>query len=255
MDSLFHLDNQVVLVTGASSGLGAHFATTLANAGARVALCARRAEKLDDVVRRIKDKGGNAAAFPLDVTEMDQVPSSLDQVEAQLGPVNVLVNNAGVALTRPALEIDDADWDLILDTNLKAAWTLSQAFARRVIARKGSGCIVNIASILGIRVSGAVAPYAVSKAALIQMTRSLALEWARYGIRVNALAPGYILTDLNRKFFESEAGQRVVKRIPQRRIGQPGDLDGALLLLASRASEHMTGETIVVDGGHSHASL
>jgi NAD(P)-dependent dehydrogenase (short-subunit alcohol dehydrogenase family) len=166
-----------------------------------------------------------------------------------------VVNNSGVASTQAALDLDPADWDRILDTNTKGAWLVARAAARRLIDAGRGGSIVNIASIAGLRVAGRLAPYAASKAALLQLTKALALEWARYGIRVNAIAPGYVETDLNRDFLASDAGKAITARIPQRRVGRPEDLDGALLLLASDASAYMTGSTIVVDGGHLQSTL
>ena len=174
--------------------------------------------------------------------------------EERLGPVTVLVNNAGLTVTKPLLEHDEADWDKVMDTNLKGAWLVAQEAARRMAAA-GGGNIINIASILGLRVAGTVPAYCASKAGLIHLTRVMALELVRYGIRVNALAPGYIETDINRDFFAGEAGQRLIKRIPQRRLGQLEDLDGALLYLASDASRYMTGSVVTVDGGHMVSSL
>jgi NAD(P)-dependent dehydrogenase (short-subunit alcohol dehydrogenase family) len=171
------------------------------------------------------------------------------------GPVQILINNAGVATTRAALELAEEDWGMTLDTNLKGAWLVAREAARRLVAHRAQGTIVNVTSILGLRVAGSVAAYAASKAGLLQLTRALALEWARHGIRVNAIGPGYIETDLNREFFASEQGQAIVKRIPQHRLGQSSDLDGALLLLVSDASRYITGSVITVDGGHLVSSL
>ncbi|RKZ35447.1 MAG: 2-deoxy-D-gluconate 3-dehydrogenase [Gammaproteobacteria bacterium] len=250
MDGLFSLTNRIALVTGASSGLGRHFAHTLASAGATVAVAARRERELTDVVSEITAAGGNALAIHLDVRDAQSVEKAFEQVEAQLGVVNVLVNNAGVVSTGPALELAEDDWDRVMDTNLKGAWTVARSAARRMVANAQPGAIVNIASILGIRQAGAAAPYAISKAGIVQMTKVLALELARQNIRVNAIAPGYIETDLNRDFLQGDAGAALIKRIPQRRAGKPEDLDGALLLLASDASSFMTGTILTVDGGH-----
>lgn len=255
MSGLFDLGGRHVLVTGASSGLGRHFAGTLARAGAVVSLAARRAEALAETVARVEADGGRAHAVVMDVTDAGSVARALDAAEARFGPVTVLVNNAGVTITRPALDLDAADWDGVLDTNLTGVWRAAQAAARRMIAHGTGGSIVNVASILGLRVAGAVAPYAVSKAAVIQLTQTLALEWARHGIRVNALAPGYIRTEMNDGFFGSEAGTAMLKRVPQRRLGAAGELDGALLLLASDAGSYMTGSVVAVDGGHLVSSL
>ena len=183
------------------------------------------------------------------------IEQAFDGAEARFGPVTIVINNAGVTATRAAIEVDEKTWDQVIDTNLKGVWLTAQAAARRMIKNGTGGSIVNIASILGLRVAGGVAPYAVSKAGVVQMTKSLALEWARHKIRVNALAPGYIETELNDAFFTSEAGMALVKRIPQRRLGLAKELDGPLLLLASDASTYMTGSVVAVDGGHLVSSL
>lgn len=243
---LLDLSGKRALVTGASSGLGAHFARVLAAAGAHVVVGARRKEKLDTLVAEI---GGQAVQ--LDVTDSASILAALDEA----GPVGILINNAGVTNTKPVLEQTEEDWASIFNTNLTGAFTMACEVARR--ARDGAigASIVNIASILGLRQGGQVTPYAVSKAALIQMTKQLALELARHEIRVNAIAPGYIETELNDEFFGSAPGAALIKRIPQRRLGQLSDLDGALLLLASDASRYMTGSVIAVDGGHLVSSL
>lgn len=248
---LFALDGRRVLVTGASSGLGRHFAQTLAAAGAEVVVTARREAPLQALVETIEASGGHARAFALDVTRRDDVCRVLDAA----GPLDVLVNNAGVSDTRPVLDGDDESWDSVLDTNLKGAWTVAQESARRMVAAGQGGSLINITSILASRVAGAVGPYLAAKAGLAHLTRAMALELARHGIRVNALAPGYVMTDLNEAFLTSAAGQKLCARIPSRRFSQPADLDGALLLLASDASRGMTGSEIVVDGGHLVSSL
>ena len=215
---------------------------------------ARRTELLEEVAAEIGTAGGAAATVALDVTDGAAVKAAFDDAEKALGPIDVLINNAGVAMTKPALETDEADWDHVLDTNLKGAWMVASEAARRM-ADGGGGNIVNIGSIVAERVAGGLSAYAASKAGLIQLTRSLAVELARHSIRVNALAPGYIETDINRAYFATDAGLRMIKRIPQRRVGRPGDLDGALLLLASEASAFMTGTVITVDGGHTVSAL
>jgi NAD(P)-dependent dehydrogenase (short-subunit alcohol dehydrogenase family) len=251
----FTLEGQRVLVTGASSGLGRHFARTLARAGAAVALGARSADKLAAATEEIRGFGGRAVAVALDVTEEASICHAVARVEADMGSITGLVNNAGVVVSKPFFEHDENDWDRVVDTNLKGAWLVAQEVARRMVAHGQGGGIINIASILGLRVVGGLPEYCASKAGLIHLTKVLALELARHKIRVNAIAPGYIRTDLNRGFFESEAGQAMVRRIPQRRVGEPRDLEGALLLLASDASRYMTGAVITVDGGHLLSAL
>ena len=246
----FGLEGKHALVTGASSGLGQHFARFLAAAGAKVTLAARREKALAQSVEDIRAVGGQAQSVVMDVTEAGSIERALDRAENGFGPVTVLVNNAGVTVTRAALELDEAAWDQVLDTNLKGVWLAAQAAAKRMVGYGTGGSIVNIASILGLRVAGGVAPYAVSKAGVVQMTKALALEWARYRIRVNALAPGYIETELNSDFFASDAGKALIKRVPQRRLGEARELEGPLLLLASDASSYMTGSVVAVDGGH-----
>lgn len=252
---MFEIRDQHILVTGGSSGVGRHFAQFLANNGANVSLAARRADVLASVVAGINASGGKAQGVVLDVTLADKIDGAMKEAEAAFGPIQAVVNNAGVTATRPALEQDERNWDSVVDTNLKGVWLVAQAAARRMIENNVKGSIVNIASILGLRVAGAVAPYAISKAGVIQMTKALALEWARYGIRVNALAPGYFVTELNDDFFQSEAGQALIKRVPQRRLGQFSELNGPLLLLISNAGSFMTGSVVTVDGGHMVSGL
>jgi NAD(P)-dependent dehydrogenase (short-subunit alcohol dehydrogenase family) len=242
------------MVTGASSGLGAHFARVLARDGYGVVLAARRVDALAALKAEIVASGGAAEVVALDVADARSVEAAFAEVDRLGLRPDVVVNNAGISDAKPALEITAAEWDRVVDTNLRGVFLVAQAAARRM-KEAGGGSIVNVASILGHRVAGAVASYAASKAGVVRLTEALALEWARFGIRVNALCPGYVETDLNRDFFDSEAGKALVKRIPQRRMGRPEDLDGALLLLASDASRYMTGASIVVDGGHLVSSL
>ncbi len=245
------LSGRTALVTGASSGLGRRFALVLAKSGARVICAARNADRLADTVGAITAEGGKAEAVSLDVKDEVSVQAAIQAA----GNIDILVNNAGVATTNKILDWEAPDWDHIMDTNLRGAWMVATAVARQMVERECEGSIINIASILGERVSGGVMPYAVSKAGLIQMTKAMALELAGKGIRTNALAPGYIKTELNMDFLESETGQKLMTRVPQRRFGEPQDLDGALLLLASDASKFMTGAVIAVDGGHLVNSL
>jgi NAD(P)-dependent dehydrogenase (short-subunit alcohol dehydrogenase family) len=244
------LGGVAALVTGASGTLGGHFARLLAANGARVVLAARRTDRLHRLAAEIRAAGGEAFAVALDVTDPASIAQGFALAEDRFGPVRLLVNNAGIAgIGRPALEVDDADFAGVIDVNLGGAWRMARAAARRMVPA-GGGAIVNVASILGQGVSPGVAAYAASKAALLHLTRALALEWARHAIRVNALAPGYLRTELNATFFDTEAGQRMIRRIPQRRLGEPADLDGPMLLLASDASRFMTGSVLVADGGH-----
>jgi NAD(P)-dependent dehydrogenase (short-subunit alcohol dehydrogenase family) len=255
MQPRFDLSGKVALITGASGGLGNHFAQTLAGAGATVALAGRRKDQLEKNVKAIQGTGAKALPIRMDVQDGASIERAFAEIEAGAGTATIIVNNSGIASNQSALELDAAEWDRVFDTNVKGAWLVARAAARRMIEAKAAGSIINIASILGFRVAGRVAPYASSKAALVHLTRALALEWARHEIRVNAIAPGYIETDLNRDFFESDAGKALIGRIPQRRLGRLEDLDGALLLLASNASQYITGSAIVVDGGHLQSTL
>lgn len=244
------LAGKSALVTGASSGLGVHFARLLAAQGVSVTLAARRADKVAALCGEIAAAGGHATPLALDVADGAAVIAGLsDKV------FDIVVNNAGTAATATALDHDAATIDRVIDTNLKGPFHVARATAQAMVAAKRGGTIINIASILGFRVAGQVAAYAASKSGLVQLSRSLALEWARHGIRVNALCPGYIETEINRDFFATEAGQTLLRRVPQRRLGQPSDLDGAFLLLASDLSGFMTGTEIIVDGGHVISSL
>jgi NAD(P)-dependent dehydrogenase (short-subunit alcohol dehydrogenase family) len=251
----FDIRGKVALVTGASSGLGEHFARRLAAAGATVIAGARRVDRLETLASQIAAAGGKALAVSLDVTDRASVEAAFARAVEAAGAPDIVVNNAGIARTGSSLDLDEREWRDVLDTNLDGAWRVAQAAARAMTAAGKGGSLINIASILGLRVASSLLAYAAAKAALVQVTQALALEWARHRIRVNAIAPGYIETDMNRDFFATDAGRAVVKRVPQRRIGQPSDLDGALLLLASDASAYMTGSVIVVDGGHLVSSL
>jgi len=246
------LDGKTALVTGASSGLGRHFATVLAAEGATVLLAARRREALDEACAEIRAAGGKAEAVILDVGDENSIAAAF--AGFAVAP-DIVVNNAGISGAAPALDIDAAAWDSVMDTNLRGAFLVARAAASAMRAADKGGAIVNIASILGHRVAGNVAAYAASKAGLVHLTRALALEWARHDVRVNALCPGYIETPLNSDFFAGEAGQALIRRIPQRRLGKPEELDGALLLLASAAGRYITGASLAVDGGHLVSSL
>lgn len=242
------LKTKRALVTGASSGLGLHFAGVLSRAGAQVTLAARRLDQVEAAADALRRTGLAADAVALDVTD----PASIADAFGGL-PYDIVINNAGISGAGSALDMAVADFQSVLDTNLTGVFAVAQAAAHTMVGRGGS--IVNIASILGLRVAGHVAAYAASKAGVVQLTKALALEWARHDIRVNALCPGYIETPINRDFFATAAGQALIRRIPQRRLGQPKDLDAPLLLLASDASAYMTGSVIAVDGGHLVSSL
>jgi len=248
---VFRLDGMTALVTGASSGLGRHFALTLASAGATVVIAARRRDQLAATAAAIESLGSRCTISLLDVTD----PASIAALAPEMREVDIVVNNAGVTREAAFLDQGESDWDTVLDTNAKGVFLLTQLAARAMRSHGRGGSIINIASILGLRQAGGVAPYAISKAAVIQLTKIAALELARFGIRVNAIAPGYFETDLNGDFWSTEPGKALVKRVPLRRLGSLQELDGPLLLLASSASSFMTGTVIEVDGGHLVSSL
>jgi NAD(P)-dependent dehydrogenase (short-subunit alcohol dehydrogenase family) len=250
------LAGECVLVTGASSGIGEHTARLFAASGALVALGARRTDRIEIIVAEIRAAGGRAYGVDLDVTDEKIIAAAFDHAEAATGtPVTVLVNNAGIAMSESALTMSHAAWKDVFETNLTGAFLVAQAFAKRRVAAGKGGAIVNVASIVGMRPIGNLAAYGAAKAGMVALTASLATEWARYGIRINSLAPGYIETDLNASFFRTAAGKALLARIPQRRFGHVSDLDGALLLLASKESQYMTASTVVVDGGLLMGSL
>lgn len=251
----FDVAGQVALVTGASSGIGRHFAEVLALAGAKVAAAARREDRLAELAREIEARGGQCLPLGCDVTKQSSIAAAIAAAEDRLGPLSILVNNAGVVVSKPLFEHSEEDWDYVIDTNLKGAWLAAREFAHHLAGLKRPGRIINIASVLGFRTIGRVPAYTAAKAGLIHLTRVLAMELARYQILVNALAPGYVETDFNREFFQTQAGKNLIGRIPLKRIGQAPDLDGALLFLASPASAYVTGAVISVDGGHGVASI
>ena len=255
MDTTFGLAGKTILVTGASSGLGRHFATALAEAGATIVGAARRADALAELAAEINGKGGAAHAVTMDVTDMASVQAGVAEAVRLTGGIDGLINNSGVNRRGPLLQIGEADWDAVIDTNLKGVWAVGTEVARHMVGRAKGGSIVNIASLLSFRQSPGATPYAVSKAAVVQLTQQMALEWAENGVRVNALAPGYFETDLNRDFLRSEAGQKVISRIPFRRVGEYRELTGAMQLLLSDAGSYITGSTISVDGGHRVSSI
>ena len=247
-ESIFRLDGKVALVTGASSGLGARFARTLSLGGAKVALAARRLDRLQALRDEIAAVGCDALPVSLDVTDPDRIKTAADIVESQLGPIDILVNNSGISVQRRLGDYSPADFDQVMNTNLRGAFFVAQEIGRRMVNRK-SGSIINISSVVGLRPINQLAVYGMSKAALIQMTRAMALEWGRHGVNVNALCPGYIETEINSDYWKSEGGQKLLSMLPRKRVGQSQDLDGVLLLLASGASSFINGSVISADDG------
>jgi NAD(P)-dependent dehydrogenase (short-subunit alcohol dehydrogenase family) len=255
MQDIFSVEGKHILITGASSGLGAHMAAMLAARRARVSVTARRIERLQSLVEAIQDKGGEAAAMAMDVVDQDSVSAGFDEARARFGPVEVVINNAGTAARSPAEETPAAEWRRVIDANLNGAWYVAQCAGRQMIDSANGGSIINLASIMAYRQSQGLAAYCSSKAAINHLTHVLALEWAPHGIRVNAIAPGYILSEMTEATLASERGQTMIANTPLQRAGTPQELDGTVLLLASGASSFINGATIVVDGGHMQTSL
>lgn len=254
-DVSFRLDGKVVLITGASSGFGQHFAPALARQGARVVVAARRRNPLLALEEQIESDGGKCLAVAMDVVDRESVKDAFDQAEAAFGCVDVVVNNAGVGDSNALFDVSEAEWDKVIDTNLKGAFHVAQEGARRMVEHQRPGSIINIASVLGLRVASHLTAYCASKAGVVQLTKAMALELARQNVRVNAICPGYYLTDINRDFMTSEAGMKMIRRVPMRRLGELNELLGPLFLLASDASSFMTGSILSVDGGHAVSTL
>jgi len=253
---LFKLDGKVALITGAGSGLGRQFAETLSDAGASVVLAARRREKLEETAELVRNKGGKAICLELDVTDSLSVTNCVRETTSEFGTPDILVNNAGIAKQAFLTDISEDDWDAVLDTNLKGVFMMAQAVVKSMINADKHGSIINIASVLGLRVSKALGSYIAAKSAVVQLTKAMAIEWSRYNIRVNALAPGYFITEINQEqFADSSAEDFLMRRVPMSRVGDLREIAGPLLLLASDAGSYMTGSIIAVDGGHVCSSL
>lgn len=256
MSERFDVSGRIALITGASSGLGRHFARVLSNAGAKVVLAARRIDRLEALAAEIEAAGGEAFAVSMDVTKADTIQAALDATISRFGePADIIVNNSGLSREGWFTSMEEDDFDLVMDTNTKGVWLVARAFAGALAKSGKSGSMINIASVAGKRPGHTMAAYCASKAACEHMTRVMALEMARYNVRVNALAPGYFETEINDDFLATDEGKKMMKRIPMRRFGEHEELSGPLLLLASDAGSFMTGATIVVDGGHMWGSL
>ncbi|MBN9426532.1 MAG: SDR family oxidoreductase [Burkholderiales bacterium] len=254
MTTSFDLSGKTALVTGASSGLGARFARLLADNGAQVVLASRRTERLKELRAEIEASGGDAHVVALDVTDVDSIRAAVEQAEAEAGPIDVLVNNSGVSTTQKLIDVQPDDFDFVFDTNTRGAFFVAQEVARRMIARskqepQRQARIINVASMAGLRVLAQIGIYCMSKAAVVHMTKAMALEWARHNININAVCPGYIETEINAHHWQTEAGQKLVNMLPRRRLGKPEDLDGIVLLLASDQSNFINGAVITADDG------
>ncbi|WP_460164137.1 SDR family NAD(P)-dependent oxidoreductase [Pseudomonas sp. S2_F03] len=254
--STFSLSGKTILVTGASSGIGAHLARVASQAGARVVIGARRVERLEQLAQDIRWLGGEALVVALDVTDRASVEAAFDAAEVRFGVVDVVLNNAGIGNAMGALNISEEQWRSMLSTNLDGVWRVAQCAAQRLVNAGRGGSIVNVASILGLRVGTGYSHYCAAKAGVVHLSKSLALEFAHHRIRVNAIAPGYFKTEMNDAYFDGDRGQTYIRNaVPMRRLGELGELEGPFLLLASEAGSFMTGEVLAVDGGHLVSSL
>jgi NAD(P)-dependent dehydrogenase (short-subunit alcohol dehydrogenase family) len=259
MGRSINLEGKVALITGASSGLGAQFAKTLASAGAMVVLASPNVDRLKELLAEIEADGGDAHVVPLDVTDIESIRSAIAHAETEAGPIEILVNNSGVSAIQKLAEVEPEDFDFIFDTNVQGAFFVAQEVAKRMIARaKGNekkgdplpqSRIINIASVAGLKVLSQIGLYCMSKAAVVHMTKAMALEWGRYGINVNAICPGYIDNEVNHHYWKTEAGQRLISTLPRKRVGKPEDLDGLLMLLAGDSSHFINGAVITADDG------
>ncbi len=242
------LDGKIALVTGASSGLGERFASVLADSGAKVALAARRVDRLQTLEQAIRQRGGTAFPIAMDVTKVADIEAAVERIEREFGAIDILVNNSGVSVTKKLGDYDESDYDTIMDTNLKGAFFVAQSIGKRMVTR-GRGRIINIASVAGLRTVSRINLYGMSKAAVIQMTRAMASEWARFGVNVNAICPGYIETEMNSAYWETEGGRKLTALLPRKRVGQPQDLDALIVYLAADASSFVNGAVIAADDG------
>ncbi|MGQ3050691.1 MAG: SDR family oxidoreductase [Roseateles sp.] len=257
MSYSINLEGRVALVTGASSGLGAQFARTLSKAGACVVLAGRRMERLKDLRAELEGNGGDAHVVQLDVTDVTSIKAAVAHAETEVGTLDILINNSGVSRTQRLTDVTENDYDYVMDTNTRGAFFVAQEVGKRMLARaRGSapgtfigGRIVNVASMAGLRVLGQIGVYAMSKAAVIHMTRAMALEWGRYGINVNAICPGYIDTEINHHHWGTEQGRKLIDMLPRKRVGQPQDLDTSLLMLCANESHFINGAVIQADDG------
>ena len=251
------LSGRVAFITGASSGLGAQFARTLASAGAAVVLASRRVEKLKDLRATINGEGGDAHVIELDVNDHDSIKSAVAHAETEVGSIDILVNNSGVSTTQRLQDVSPDDFDYMFNTNVKGAFFVAQEVGKRMLARAtGSapgnytgGRIINVASVAGLRVLPQIGVYCMSKSAVVQMTKAMALEWGRFGINVNAICPGYIDTEINHRHWQTEAGQKLIQMLPRKRVGQPQDLDALIVMLCSDQSHFVNGAVIAADDG------